>query len=61
MRLYGKKQDKYQLSVYLNEQQYNVIQSMVDRFGMNKSQIAVRMMFANGTEQDIRTYRRNTY
>jgi hypothetical protein len=31
---------------------------MVDKFGMNKSQVAVRMMFANGSEQDIRTYRR---
>jgi hypothetical protein len=58
MRKYGKEQNKYQLSVYLNEAQHNYIQSMVDKFGMNKSQIAVRMMFASGSEQDIRTYRR---
>jgi hypothetical protein len=58
MKKYGKAQDKYQISVYLNEAQHTYIQSMVDRFGMNKSQIAVRLMFASGSEQDIRTYRR---
>jgi hypothetical protein len=58
MTKYGKNKDKYQISVYLNEDQHGFIQSMADKFGMNKSQLAVRMMFANGTDHDIRTYRR---
>jgi len=58
MRKYGKNQDKYLLSVYLNEAQNRFVNECVDKYGMNKSQVAIRLMFANGTAKDPRYYNR---
>lgn len=58
MKRYGKKQDKYQLSVYLNEAQKNFVMSCCEKYGMTKSQVGLRLMFANGTDKDPRYYNR---
>jgi len=59
MTTYGKKHDKYQISVYVSEAQKNYIDLCVEKYGMTKSQVANRLMFANGTEKDPRYYNRN--
>lgn len=58
MTRYGKRQDKYQISVYLNEAQHKFIMNYVDKFGMSKTQIAQRLMFANSTDMDPRYFNR---
>ena len=53
MRKYGKNQDKYLLSVYLNEAQNRFVNECVDKYGMNKSQVAIRLMFAMNSSTGI--------
>lgn len=57
MRKYGKK-GKTQLSVYLNEAQQQFVNKCVEDYGMSKSEVGIRLMFASGTERDPRQYSR---
>jgi hypothetical protein len=58
MKKYGKAQNKYHLSVYVSEAQHDYINECVEKYGMTKNQIALRLMFANGTSKDPRYFNR---
>jgi len=58
MKNYGSKQGKYHLSIYLTEAQNHFINECCEKYGMKKTEVATRLMFANGTERDPRFYNR---
>jgi hypothetical protein len=56
MKNYNGKREKFHCSVYLNESQNNFVQDCVEKYGMKKSEVIVRLAFANSTAKDPRFY-----
>jgi hypothetical protein len=53
-----KHQEKFHYSVYLNESQNRFVLDCCQKYGMKKTEVIVRLAFANSTEKDPRFYNR---